>query len=186
MVNPLQSTRKTPLWKDSCEQGDIGRRAILGRDAICAAAVGFGFRQRRNPRQLLTDEVFLAKVRMKNVGSIDWAGENQPVLYSVDPEYNKTWGTRTVEKRPPAPASPRPVQATSGKRVLTLDNCEYVGSFKVPPRVGEGGVGFSESGLALRTMKDGTKRLFASSTVTLVNPARVTDVGVPKVNLNTF
>ena len=48
--------------------------------------------------------------------------------------------------------------------MLTLDDFEYVGSFRLPPRVGEGGAGFSESGLALRKMQDGTKRLLVNYT----------------------
>ena len=58
------------------------------------------------PRQVLTDQVFLAKVTMKNVGSIEWAGDNQPVLYSVDPEYNKTWGTHFIYMRQGNSAKP--------------------------------------------------------------------------------
>ena len=75
-----------------------------------------------------------------------------------------------VMQRPPSPSPARTAgQASSGtpspgKRVLGWDDFEYAGSFKVPSRVGEGGVGFSESGLALRKMKGGGKRLLMNFT----------------------
>jgi hypothetical protein len=67
-----------------------------------------------------------------------------------------------VEQRP-TPAARRTRQA-SDKKVLRFEDFEYVGSFKVPERVGEGGAGFSESGIALRKMKDGPKRLLVNFT----------------------
>ena len=174
------------------------------------------------PSQVLTGQVFLAKVTMKNTGGTAWEGASQPVLHSQDPEDNQTWGTHfiymrqgtsaqpgqeftfvsylkapatpgeqpfkwrlarqtpdgktvyfgqstppqtiRVQQRPAAPQLPRRVEGSSGKKVLGWDDFEYAGSFKVPARVGEGGAGFSESGLALRKMKDGSKRLLMNFT----------------------
>ncbi|MCY2953920.1 MAG: NBR1-Ig-like domain-containing protein [Planctomycetota bacterium] len=174
------------------------------------------------PETVLTDQVFLAKVIMRNTGSVAWEGQNQAILHSQNPEDNTTWGThfvymrqgnsakpeeeftfvsylkapstpgkhafkwrlarRTpdgkteyfgestaprvikVEQRPALTPPAPPEQDPSEKRLLTIDDFEYAGSFKVPERVGEGGAGFSESGLALRKMKDGTKRLFLNFT----------------------
>ncbi len=193
------------------------------------------------PAQVLTNQVFLAKITMKNTGGVAWQGESQPILYAQDPPRNKAWGTdfiymrqgnsakpgeeftfishsrapgtpgehvfqwrlgrrgrdgqviyfgqatapRTikVEARPALAPPPGPLQPTSGKRIMTFDDFEYVGSFKVPPQVGEGGAGFSESGLALRKMSDGTKRLFVNYThprqtlfeVAIPKPAKLQD-----------
>jgi hypothetical protein len=69
-----------------------------------------------------------------------------------------------VEQRPEEPLPPLPPQDPSGKRVLGFDDFEYIGSFKVPQKVGAGRAGYSESGLALRTMKDGAKRLLMNYT----------------------
>ncbi len=70
-----------------------------------------------------------------------------------------------VEQRPAEPPSPPPPPADpTAKPVLGYEDFEYVGSFKVPGQVGAGRGGFSESGLALRGMKDGTKRLFVNFT----------------------
>jgi hypothetical protein len=51
-------------------------------------------------KQVLTDQVFPARITLKNTGSAAWTGipysdqpNAQPVLYSQDPERNKTWGT---------------------------------------------------------------------------------------------
>ena len=71
--------------------------------------------------------------------------------------------TIKVEKRAEeAPAVPPklPPPDETGKRVLTFEDFEYLGSFRVPRKVGSGGAGYSESGLAFRRMKDGTRRLF--------------------------
>ena len=72
----------------------------------------------------------------------------------------------TVEKREESKDKPPgfPAPDKSGKRALAFDDFEYLGSFKVPEQVGKGGAGFSESGLALRKMKDGSKRLFMNYT----------------------
>ncbi|MBN2477011.1 MAG: hypothetical protein JXB62_20555 [Pirellulales bacterium] len=68
--------------------------------------------------------------------------------------------TIVVEPGPAeAPAKP-PVRDRSDKRVLTIDDFEYVGSLKVPDQVEGCGAAFTESGLALRTAADGTKSLF--------------------------
>jgi hypothetical protein len=65
-----------------------------------------------------------------------------------------------VEKRPDeAPPAP-PAQDPSGKRVLSFGDFQYAGSFKVPRAVGGRDSVWSQSGLALRRMPDGTKRLF--------------------------
>ena len=70
-----------------------------------------------------------------------------------------------VVKRPEEPAPPPPPPPDpAAKPVLSHEDLEYVGSFKVPGRVGGGRAGYSESGLALRKMTDGTKRLFMNFT----------------------
>jgi lysophospholipase L1-like esterase len=69
-----------------------------------------------------------------------------------------------VQERPDEPAPPAPLsQAPGEKQVLALDDFEYAGSFKIPDREGHD-LPFSHSGLALRKMKDGTKRLFFNYT----------------------
>ena len=68
--------------------------------------------------------------------------------------------TIVVEPRPAEPPRRPPLQDPSGKRVLTIDDFEYLGSFKVPDEIEGCGAAFTESGLALRNAEDGTKRLF--------------------------
>jgi hypothetical protein len=181
------------------------------------------------PKQVLTDQVFPARITVKNTGSAAWTGipysdqpNAQPVLYSQDPERNKTWGTDfaymgqgvavppgqeftfvshfkapstageygfqwrlarrapdgklvffgqptareliAVRRRPEAPSPPRPARDPADKKVLDFDDFQYLGSFKVPEKVGEGGAGFSETGIALRTATDGGKRLLMNFT----------------------
>jgi len=75
--------------------------------------------------------------------------------------------TIVVEKREEGPAVPPPALPPpdeKGKRVLTIEDFEYLGSFKVPPKVGRGGAGYSECGLALRKAKDGSLRLLLNYT----------------------
>ena len=65
------------------------------------------------------------------------------------------------------PATIRPIPPAAdpaAKKVLGLDDFRYVGSFRLPERVGEGGAGYSEIGIALRTMRDGAKRLLTNYT----------------------
>ncbi|AMV26434.1 hypothetical protein VT84_18695 [Gemmata sp. SH-PL17] len=174
------------------------------------------------PKEVTADQVFVAKVTMRNTGTQTWKEARDVVpssLHSAEPADNLTWGTNffiqgqgvvvapgqditytsylrapsepgkqnfqwrvhgpkgafgettpkleiTVLKRPDAKEQPRAVPAPdpNGKRPLTFDDFEYLGSFKVPEAVGKGGAGFSESGLALRTLKDGSKRLFMNYT----------------------
>jgi hypothetical protein len=181
------------------------------------------------PEEVLTDQVFTGRISVKNTGSAPWAsipyaGEPnpQPILYSQDPERNKTWGTdfayvgqgkeigpgkeftfvsgfkapavpgqygfqwrlarransgealffgeatvRKVIRVRPRPQPPRPAPAArdpAGKKVLGLDDFQYVGSFRFPERVGESGAGYSEIGIALRKMPDGTRRLLTNYT----------------------
>jgi len=69
--------------------------------------------------------------------------------------------TIEVEQRPEEPPPVPPVQPKTGKRILTFDDFEYAGSFKLPRRTPAGGDPlYAQYGLALRKMKDGTKRLF--------------------------
>ncbi|NQT37204.1 MAG: hypothetical protein HQ581_06930 [Planctomycetes bacterium] len=64
-----------------------------------------------------------------------------------------------------AGATLAPATRTSdGKRVLALDDFEYLGSFKAPKTVGDARGAFSESGLALRPMADGRDRLLMNYT----------------------
>lgn len=174
------------------------------------------------PAKVLTDQVFLAKITMRNTGTAAWEGQTQPILYAQDPPGNRNWGTDfvymrqgqragpgeeftfvshfrapsapgehafawrlgrkgkdgrivyfgqateaqrvVVVVRPAAPPATRPARPAAGKKVLSVEDFEYVGSFKVPPLVGGGGAGFSESGLALRKTDDGTRRLFLNYT----------------------
>ncbi|KPK84052.1 MAG: hypothetical protein AMJ81_06690 [Phycisphaerae bacterium SM23_33] len=85
---------------------------------------------------------------------------SQPKVIQVDP--------RPAE--PTAATAPAVPAAEPGrKKVLTFDDFEYVGSFK-PPKTVQGARGaFSESGLALREMPDGTRRLLMNYT----HPAQV-------------
>jgi hypothetical protein len=69
-----------------------------------------------------------------------------------------------VEQRPEAPVAQLPPEDPSGKQVLGFEDFEYIGSFKVPQKVGAGGAGYSESGLALRKAEDGVKRLLMNYT----------------------
>ena len=82
--------------------------------------------------------------------------------------FGQTTPARTVEVTPgPAKAttaSTQPRRAGEGGKVLTLDDFEYVGSFKAPKTVGKARGAFSESGLALRPMADGSARLFMNYT----------------------
>jgi hypothetical protein len=82
-----------------------------------------------------------------------------------------------VQQRPDEPALPAPPsQAPGEKQVLAMDDFEYAGSFKIPDREGHD-LPFSHSGLALRRMKDGTKRLFFNYTHPKVALAQVTLLG---------
>jgi hypothetical protein len=70
-----------------------------------------------------------------------------------------------VEARPAEPPPPAPpAQDPSEKLVLSLADFEYAGSFRVPERRGQD-VQFSHSGLALRPMADGSKRMFFNYTL---------------------
>jgi len=68
--------------------------------------------------------------------------------------------TILVEPRPPEPAPKPPTQDPARKPVLSFGDFEYAGSFKLPDRVEGCGAAYTESGLALRTMPDGARRLF--------------------------
>jgi len=67
--------------------------------------------------------------------------------------------TILVEARPTEPLAKPPAADPSRKRVLTFDDFQYAGSFKVPDEVEGCGSAYTESGLTLRKAKDGTKRL---------------------------
>ncbi|MHC4716044.1 MAG: hypothetical protein ACYS5V_03685 [Planctomycetota bacterium] len=70
-----------------------------------------------------------------------------------------------VQPRPEESATPPPTtKDPSEKQVLHFEDFEYAGSFRVPGRPGQD-MPFSHSGLALRKMKDGTKRLFFNYTL---------------------
>ena len=74
---------------------------------------------------------------------------------------------RKVIRVRPRPEAPRPVPSARdprGKKVLELDDFQYAGSFRLPEKVGEGGAGFSEIGMTLRKMPDGTRRLLMNYT----------------------
>ncbi|MDY3551676.1 NBR1-Ig-like domain-containing protein [Gemmata sp. JC717] len=174
------------------------------------------------PKEVTADQVFVAKVTMRNTGTQTWKEARDVVpssLHSAEPADNLTWGTNffiqgqgvvvapgqditytsylrapsepgkhnfqwrvhgpqgavgettpkleiTVLKRPDAKDEALAARApdAGGKRPLTFDDFEYLGSFKVPETVGKGGAAFSESGLALRTPKDGSRRLFMNYT----------------------
>jgi hypothetical protein len=74
---------------------------------------------------------------------------------------------RKVIRVRPRPATPQPARSArdpAGKKVLGLDDFQYVGSFRLPERVEKGGAGYSEIGIALRKMPDGTRRLLTNYT----------------------
>jgi len=67
----------------------------------------------------------------------------------------------TVEEPAKKVEEPKPpVQPKTGKQILTFDHFEYAGSFKLPRKGMKGDPPFSSSGLTMRKMKDGTKRVF--------------------------
>jgi hypothetical protein len=82
--------------------------------------------------------------------------------------FGATTPARTIEvsARPPEPATEPalPQRTADGRKVLTWNDFEYVGSFKAPKTVGKARGAFSESGLALRPMPDGRDRLFMNYT----------------------
>ncbi len=181
------------------------------------------------PEEVLTDQVFIGKITVKNTGSAPWssipyAGEPnpQPILYSQAPTRNKTWGTDfayvgqgkeigpgkeftfvsgfkgpgapgeygfqwrlarqakdgktvffgeptirkviRVRSRPETPRPSPPARDPAGKKVLGPDDFQYVGSFRLPERVGESGAGYSEIGIALRKTPGGTRHLLVNYT----------------------
>jgi len=72
-----------------------------------------------------------------------------------------------VRQRAPAEARSLPLAASrpaSGKKVLSFDDFEYAGSFKIPRRPKQD-LPYSHSGLAIRKAKDGTKRMFFNYTL---------------------
>ena len=76
--------------------------------------------------------------------------------------------TVVVEKRPEEPPPPAHAKESLGKRLLTVDDFEYVGSFKTPTIKGEGenwsGPIWSNAGLALKKLPDGSRRLLVNYT----------------------
>jgi hypothetical protein len=71
-----------------------------------------------------------------------------------------------VGKRPEVSPASRPSQDLNEKRVLTFHDFEYAGSFRPPCGT------WTETGLAFRRMKDGTRRLF-------VNERGIREIEVP-------
>lgn len=70
-----------------------------------------------------------------------------------------------VEARPDQPPATAPAaRDESGKQVLRFEDFEYAGSFRVPDRRGQD-MPYSHSGLALRTMSDGSQRMFFNYTL---------------------
>lgn len=74
--------------------------------------------------------------------------------------------TITVVARPARPSAPSvvPPPDAQGRRALTFGDFAYIGSFRLPDAVGEAGAGFSQPGIALRRLADGTRRLFVNYT----------------------
>jgi len=68
--------------------------------------------------------------------------------------------TIRVERRPAEPPPPPRADDPSRRHVLGFEDFRYAGSFKVPDAVEGCSAAFAESGLALRRMEDGTRRLF--------------------------
>ncbi len=71
---------------------------------------------------------------------------------------------KVVQRPAEPPPPPPPPQEPSEKRVLSFEDLQYAGSFRIPDRRGQD-LPYSHSGLALRKMTDGTKRLFFNYTL---------------------
>ena len=193
------------------------------------------------PKKVITEEVFLAKITMKNSGTQEWGPDNDKHAYlrSQEPADNTTWGanfvpqgqgrtvpvgteytyscwfkapskpgqyvfqwrlargnsfypdiepvfgeptekvTIAVEQRPAEPtsrAAPRRAESL-GKRILTLDDFEYAGSFTTPGVEGAAPP-WSTAGMALRKLPDGGRRLFVNYT----HPGRtLIEVEIPEL-----
>jgi len=69
----------------------------------------------------------------------------------------------------PASAPARPKRDPAAKKVLAFKDFQYLGSFKPPPTVAKARGAYSNTGLAVRPMPDGTTRLFVNYT----HPAQV-------------
>lgn len=85
---------------------------------------------------------------------------------STPGEYVFQWRVARMDRgsyHGPSPPFPPP-QDRSEKRVLSVDDFQYAGSFRIPDRSGQD-LPFSHSGLALRNMTDGTKRLLFNYTL---------------------
>lgn len=128
------------------------------------------------PGQEITYTSYLRAPSEPGKHNFQWRVHAQPGLFGeTTPKFEITVLKRSDPKEPAAAA---PAPDADGKRPLAFDDFEYLGSFKVPPMVGKGGAGFSESGLALRKLKDGSRRLFMNYT----HPATVlfeTDIPEP-------
>ena len=107
------------------------------------------------PEEVLTDQVFVGKITVKNTGSAPWksipyAGEPnpQPILYSQDPDRNKTWGTDFA-------------YVGQGKEIGPGKEFTFVSGFKAPSVPGEYGFQWRLA----RRAKDGDTVFFGEPTI---------------------
>ena len=111
-----------------------------------------------------------------------WEGE-APAWEGEAPAEPQDVPGNTARREPHPPSTvPRITQGywdrPSRKRVLSFDDMEYLGSFKPPKTVGEARGAFSECGIALRRMADGSRRMFLNYT----HPSQVLfEVEIPQL-----
>jgi hypothetical protein len=91
-----------------------------------------------------------------------WRLHGKPGLFGEQTEKVEITVVQGEEPKTQPPAVPAPDK--DGKRALTPDDFEYLGSFKLPESAGKGRAGYSESGLAVRKLADGSRQLFLNYT----------------------
>jgi len=114
------------------------------------------------------DEEYTFRSRLKAPAAAGRAGFQWQVCKDGKTWFGETTPARVIEVTPrpvETPTKPKaPEGVPGGRKVLTSEDLEYVGSFKAPRTVGKARGAFSESGLALRPMADGTHRMFMNYT----------------------
>ena len=114
------------------------------------------------------DEDYTFRSRLKAPAAAGRAGFQWQVCKDGKTWFGETTPARVIEVTPrpvETPTKPKaPEGVPGGRKVLTFEDFEYVGSFKAPRTVGKARGAFSESGLALRPTADGTQRMFMNYT----------------------